>query len=434
MRTAYFSALVIVTLASGCRSKRAPEPAASARASSAPAEAAPPSRCRAVAPGPSLSLGEGGETPAGREPEDDEEERELPFATSLGSGLALTGWFAGAGLRARGGGSEAFVALVPASGAPGAVVSLERVHGDVDAPLLTAAGEALVAVVPDSDAGGGMLRVARVELATRMVTNGPQITGVDHDAGAALASADQGGALVVWGAGKPGASSLRIARLDLGEGAALGQPTDLSGTTGAEAPALVARPGGYFLAFIAERSPPDGGVRDAGDDTLVDLGPRVLMAVPLDAHGKPSGAARAVSTEQAHVVGFDAVALPDGALGLAWREDSTTPGVEGGALELARVGLDGASQRGRIDDEDLSVGLPTLLRDPAPGGRVWVAVRSASEASRVGLLLPNALGVESLTGDPLRRGAEVRAASESRLLVSRSRGRSIELELVECRP
>jgi hypothetical protein len=50
------------------------------------------------------------------------------------------------------------------------------------------------------------------------------------------------------------------------------------------------------------------------------------------------------------------------------------------------------------------------------------------------LLLPNALGVESLTGDRLLRGAEVLAAGEGKLLVSRSRGRSIELELVECRP
>jgi hypothetical protein len=381
-------------------------------------------------------VGEAGETPAGREPEEEEDERELPFATSLGSGLALPGWFAGTGLRTRAGGSEAFVALVPASGAPGALVSLERVHGDVDAPLVAGRGGELVALVPDSDAGGGMLRVARIELASKRVTNGAQITGVDHDAGAALAVSEQG-ALVVWGAGKPGASSLRAARLDLEKGAALAAPADLAGTSGAEAPALVARPGGYFLAFIAERPIADAGARpEAGvePEQLVDLGPRVLMAVPLDANGTPSAAARAVSGDAAHVVGFDAVALPDGALGVAWREDAATPGVEGGALELARVGVDGAAQRGRIDDEDLSAGLPTLLRDPSSGGRVWVAVRSASDASRVGLLAPNALGVESLTGDGLLRGAEVLAAGEGRLLVGRNRGRSIELDVLECKP
>jgi hypothetical protein len=436
MRTAYFSALVVLAFGSACRSKSAPAPAPSARASAAASAAVTPSaRCREISTGPSLTVGEGGET-AGREPEEEEDERELPFATSLGSGFALPGWFAGAGLRTRGGGSEAFIALVPASGAPGAVVSLERVHGDVDAPLVAGRGGELVALVPDSDAGGGMLRVARIELATKRVTNGAQITGVDHDAGAALGVSDQG-ALVVWGAGRPGASSLRVARLDLEKGAALSVAADLPGTGGAEAPALVTRAGGYFLAFIAERTVPDAGARSdagAGLEQLVDLGPRVLMAVPLDASGKPSGAARAVSGEAAHVVGFDAVALPDGALGLAWREDAATPGVEGGALELARVGLDGAPQRGRIDDEDLSAGLPTLLRDPNAGGRVWVAVRSASDASRVGLLAPNALGVESLTGDRLLRGAEVLAAGDGKLLVGRSRGRSIELDVLECRP
>jgi hypothetical protein len=438
MRMAFLSALALVAFGSGCRSKSAPPPAASAGPASAAASvAAPPSRCRELARGPSLSVGEvAAGVPAGRDAEEDEDQADtLPFATSVGSAVTLPGWFAGGGLRTKGGATEAFVALVPTDGAPGAVVSFSRVHGDVDAPLVAGRGAELVVAVPDSDAGGGMLRLARVDIGSKQASSGAQITGVDHDAGAALAAGDKS-ALIVWGAGRAGSSSLKAAAFDPAAPGKLGATNDLPGTAGAEAPALVQRPDGYFLAFIAERGVADAGApNDAGrGDQLVDLGPRVLMALPLDVQGKPSGAARAVSGDASHVVGFDAVALPDGALGLAWRDDDTTPGVEGGALELARVGLDGAAQKGRVEDEDISAGLPTLLRDPAAGGRVWIAVRSASEASRVGLLAPTGVAVESLTGDGLLRGAEVLAAGEGKLLVSRSRGRSVELDVLECKP
>ncbi|HEY3496257.1 MAG TPA: hypothetical protein VGK73_16270 [Polyangiaceae bacterium] len=440
MRIAYFPALLaLFALAPGCKSKRAskPEPQASASAA-APAPAAPPGRCREISGGPSLIVGDGGgEAPAGRETEEDDDDQAdtLPFATSVGSAVALPGWFAGGGLRTRAGATEAFVALVPADGAPGTLVALERVHGDVDAPLVGGRAAELVVAVPDSDAGGGMLRLSRVELVSKKATHGAQITGVDHDAGAALAVGERG-ALLVYGAGRAGSSALKASPFDPGHPEALGAAVDLAGTSGAEAPALVVRPGGYFLAFIAERPLADAGApRDAGDtEQLVALGPRVLMAVPLDAQGKPSGVTRAVSPETGHVVGFDAVALPDGALGVAWREDDAAPGVDAGALELARIGLDGSVQRGRIDDEDISAGLPTLLRDSGPSGRVWVAVRSASEASRVGLLAPSAVAVESLTGDGLLRGAEVLAVADGRLLVSRARRRNVELDVLECKP
>ena len=442
MRIGYFSAaLALFAFGPGCKSKSAPKPAPSASAnavvSASPSpEAPPPSRCREISHGPALSVGDAtAEAPAGREPDEDDDEADLPFATSVGSAISLPGWFAGAGLRTRSGAVEAFVALVPADGGPGSLISLERVHGDVDAPLVGGRAAELVVAVPDSDAGGGMLRLSRIELSSKKSTSGAQITGVDHDAGAALAVGEHG-ALLVYAAGRAGASTLKATVFDPGHPETLSTTSDLAGTGGAEAPALVPRPGGYFLAFIAERSVADAGARsDAGDvDQLVAIGPRVVMAVPLDAQGKPSAPARAISPESGHVVGFDAVALPDGALGLAWREDDTTPGVEGGALELARVALDGSAQRGRIDDEDISAGLPTLLRDPGPGGRVWVAVRSASEASRVGLFAPNAVGVESLTGDALLRGAEVLAATDGKLLVSRSRRRSVELDVIECKP
>jgi hypothetical protein len=160
----------------------------------------------------------------------------------------------------------------------------------------------------------------------------------------------------------------------------------------------------------------------------------VLTVLPLDADAKPMGSALAVSGKGSHVVGFDAAVTPDGVLALAFRDDDTTPGVEAGKLQLARVGFDGGIALGRIEDEDLSVGLPSLLRDPAAGGRIWAAVRSASEATRVGVLAPTGLGLESLTGDALLSGAEVLAAGAGKLLVGRGRGRALELDVLECSP
>ena len=160
----------------------------------------------------------------------------------------------------------------------------------------------------------------------------------------------------------------------------------------------------------------------------------MLFTLPLDAAGKAIGFPRAVSAEKAQVLGFEAAALLDGTLALAFREDESSPGGEHAPPDLARVTLDGSVDHAKIEDEDLSVGLPVLLADARPGGRVWVALESASGGTRVGLLKQEGLGLESLVGDRLLRGAEVLAAGSGALLVSRNRGRAVELDVVECKP
>jgi hypothetical protein len=349
--------------------------------------------------------------------------------------MALGELFAVSAHASRAGKTEAFIGLVPADGAPGRATSLGRVHGDVDPPLINGRDGVVFALVPDSDAGGGMLRLARVEAASGATVHGAQLTGVDHEVGAGLALGDKK-AIVVWAARKGSRPPLRLTSFDPAQPAQFGASWEVQGSEGAEAPDLVARPGGFFLIWVAEAPPADAGAArpDAGEleQPLVALGPRVLTVLPLDGDGKPVGSAHAVSGKDSHVVGFDAAVTADGVLALAFRDDDTTPGVEAGALQLARVGFDGGIALGRIEDEDLSVGLPSLLRDPTAAGRIWVAVRSASEAARVGVLAPTGLGVESLAGDALLRGADVLAAGGGKLLVSRGRGRALELDVLEC--
>ena len=446
-----FSA-VVAFAAFACKAKPKPppqNPAPSASVSAEPAASAAPeatAHCKSLSETASLRVGEAerSRAPAG-EDEDELDEAALPFATRVDAAVALDDAFAVGGLETRGGKTEAFVGWVPLGGGNGKRLGLGTVHGDVDPPLVAGRGNLLVAAVSDMDAAGGMLRVHRLDPATDKPSGDVSITGVEHDAGAALA-VDAQGAVLVFGAKRAQGVVLKLAYLD--PAALKGSPEtrELEHTLHAESPALFARSGGFWLAWISEqpaKPPVDAGVRpdaappsDESDGPLVSSGPRVLYALPLDIHGKPTGLGipRAVSAEKARVLGFEAAVMPDGRLALAYREDESSPGSEHAPPDLARIGLDGAIERAKIEDEDLSAGLPALLADPRPGGRVWLALESASGGTRVGLLKAEPLGLESLVGDRLLRGAEVLAASSGALLVSRNRGRAVELDVIECKP
>jgi hypothetical protein len=382
---------------------------------------------------------------------------DLPFATRVDSALALDDAFAVGGLSTEKKATEAFVGWVPLDGSPGRRVGLGTVHGDVDPPLVAGRGRSVVVAVSDMDAGGGMLRLHRLDEGADKASGDVSITGVEHDAGSALAAAEQG-ALLVWGAKRAQGVGLKVASLNQSGPLVAPAPRELDGTLGAESPALVARPGGFWLAWVSEQ-PSAGERRDAGarpatprsvtagradagadagpdgeEGPLIDAGARVLVVLPLDGAGKPTGSPRSVTAANAHVVGFEAALLPGGALALTWREDDASPGAESGPPVLARVALDGAIQRGTLEDEDLTAGLPALLAEPSASGRVWVALESASGGTRVGVVKESGLGLELLVGDPLLRGADVLAAGAGKLLVSRSRGRAVELAVLECKP
>jgi hypothetical protein len=428
-----FSAL----FTAGCRSKgNASGTVASARASasaSATVSPPPPGRCREL-PGAPLRVGSAAGRSARPPTEDDRDEDDatLPFAPHLGEAVALGGYFAVAGQRPGGGGTEDVLALVADDGRSGRVVSLGRVYGDVDPPVLAARGAEVLLAVPDSDAKGGTLKVAVLGVTTDTPRSLGEITGVEHDAGAAVAFGPTG-ALVVWGVGQGSKRALRAALLPVDRKTATVAAFDLEGTVGAESPVLGVRPDGFWLSWVAERDPPDAG--PAGEDqALVVQGSRVLTAMPLDRSGKPTVRPRAVSGEAAHVVGFDAAGQSDGMLDLAWREDDTSPGADRGDLQTARVALDGSLKTGRVDDDDLGGGVPALLLDAAGGGRTWLALRSTRDTARLGVLAPAGIAVEGLADDPGLGTGDVLAAAAGRLLVGRYRGGALELVVVSCRP
>ncbi len=446
--TASCSALLAWALAVGvagtaCRSKKpsAAQPSASAlpSASASAAPAAP--RCQSFTKGVRLVIGNAS-GPAKAPDEDDDPE--LPFATAIGSAVALDSGFAVSGVTARDGGTEAFVALVP-NGAHGRIVYLGSVHGDPDPPVVAADGDRVLVGVENSDASGRVIEIFRLAATADKAERGPELTLVS-DVGFGLAAAGASG-VVVWSSGKGSKATLRSASLGSAPAFALGAPADIAGTSDAESPVLRARPGGFWLAWISEPPGADAGARDAdasAEETRpLDALPRVLSVAMLNADGTPSGGTRAVSSPTSRVVAFDAATLADGALALAWREDDAVPGVETGGSELARVAPDGAIQRGRAADETLSAGAPALVREPDLAGRAWLLVPGEDDRLRMALLAPGAVSTSPFSSDESLRGAEILAAQAGKpcgkescasFLVARPRQRAVELAVVECRP
>jgi hypothetical protein len=439
-------ALVALVLAgasasAACRSKKPSGAAASASVSASSAAEVAAGRCRALKPGAALVIG----SPSVRaKAPDEEEDPELPFATALGTAAALSNVFAVSGVSARDGGTEAFVAFVPSDGKPGRTVSLGPVHGDPEPPLIAADGDRVLVAVESSDAAGRTVELYRLAPTGDKPERGPEIIGVG-DEGIGLGVGEKSG-VVVWSSGKGDKAMLRSAPVNRATPGVLGTVTEIAGTGDAESPVVRPRPGGYWLAWIAQRRIPDGGVRDAGspeETSPLDAVPRVLTVALLDADGRPSGAARAVSGDASHVVVFDATTLSDGALALAWREDDAAPGVETGGPELARVAPDGAVTRGRATDEALGAGAPALVRELVPEGRTWLLVPGEDDRLRMALLAPDAVSTSALVGEDALRGGEILAASAGKrcgsancalFLLARSRSRAVELSVAECRP
>lgn len=440
-RSSLFRALFVPVLAlafGGCRSKPAPPaaPAASASAAVDAAPAAPQARCRAVGSDPSVVIGK----PEPRASDSDDDDLVLPFASTVGEASAFEGGFAMGAVKSERGASEAELVWIPRDGKKGQVVSLGRVFGDPEPPLVSAHKDMAVIAIPDGDASGIMLRLASAVPFGGDVKRGAEISNVDPATGFALALGERG-ALLVSGIRGRSAVALEATRVDPKHPEKVEQGHEIAGTEGAEAPILVARAGGFYLAFAAEvpdkagdaRKPlPDASADAAAPDPdLIVAGPRALRVAALDADGRVVGGVRTLSAAGESVGGFDAGVLPDGTLLVAYRRAESGTGLEQGGVSLLRVGLDGSAHSGRVEESEPGFGVPRLLLD-ARAKRSWLAVRGAGDSAMLGIFATQALVVEGLAADPGLRGVELFALENGRFLVGHARGRAMELSLVEC--
>jgi hypothetical protein len=412
-----------------------PEPSADAP-KAPPAE---PARCREVRAGSLFSVGDAGkrELPTGVDDAEDEDPIAMPFAAELGSAVGFGGGFAVGVLQAQQRGQRVSAAVLGADGS-GRLIEIGTVHGDVEPPVLTVLGERLVVLHGDSDAGGAVLRTALVGPGADKAVPGPELVGVERDAGAGLLAV--GGEIVVaFSRAQKGKPRLSTARFR--PGASEFSAPEMVAAQAAESPHLAARPGGAWLAWIEQHPLPEAvkkrAAADAGDEEPggLETGPRSLRIVGLDAQGKPSGAPLALTKNDSHVLAFELAPWPDGGAVVAWRDDPTAPGVEGGSLHLAHVKPDGTTELGALDDAELGAGVPSLLVDPAPrapGTLVWLAAGGGNETTRFGLLTGSGTNLTPLAADKLLGTAELIGVHGGVLLAARPRGTARELYALEC--
>jgi hypothetical protein len=354
------------------------------------------------------------------------------------------------------------VALVKQDGSSGRIVDLGVTHGNVDPPRLASHGERLFVVVPDSDAGGTRLRLASV---SQGGTRGHVVWGAelleprdDSQVFDLAVSASRG--VLVWDEwdNKLSHSVVRRATFELSDVSQASAARTVSAAgNDVEAPRLVPRPQGFWLAWISHSTHADAGAprrrsaapgdgsqpqRSAGQASeaggpVVDLGPRWLEIVPLDAAAVPLSPPQVVTKNpDSHVLVYELAAAPDGGAWLAWRDDRTTPGVEAGQAHLALVRADGTIEGRVVEDDQLGVGAALLLvdRTPPPQGQAtWLALSGLSDTTRLAALDARGHLIDRVAAEPAMRDAEPLALGSGRMLMVRPRRQAAELFVVTCR-
>lgn len=180
----------------------------------------------------------------------------------------------------------------------------------------------------------------------------------------------------------------------------------------AEAPRLVARPGGYWLAWLARRAE---AAEDAGASGNPE-GPgerrayRWVELVALDAKGEPTSAVRRVSPEKGRVASFDLVrsgAPGDAQLVILVQDEAAH--AEGAGERIVRYGIEGE----KIEATDLlDGGVGHALADllPQAGANRWLAFMDTQERAHLVALGPSLRVAGPNTIEPALDGARVLGA------------------------
>jgi hypothetical protein len=125
---------------------------------------------------------------------------------------------------------------------------------------------------------------------------------------------------------------------------------------------------------------------------------------------------------------FELAAAADGGAYVAFRGDDSTPGADGGALELVHVKPDGTFEKLELNGNGSGTGTPSLLVDSTDATRLVLAAPGENGATWFGRITEHS----TLSGDSVVRGADLIAARDGKLLLSRSRGTAAEFSLVQC--
>ncbi|NUO52423.1 MAG: hypothetical protein HOV80_26545, partial [Polyangiaceae bacterium] len=337
-------------------------------------------------------------------------------------------------------------------GSTGTPIRLSRSRGDLDPPVVAAAGTGFVVALIEPNAGGRAVRVARVD--GDKVAWGAELRE-SNDESLALdiaVTGDRG--LVAWDAIEDERSYVAVSGFKAANvGDATGARRLTPKTTDAEAPRIVSRPGGFYVVYLvrgqesareaarpSEAAPgvdkpkkkkePKGDKRAPGEVDETRGGEAVTSAwlevVLVDASGAPSGDPLRVTPDDGHVISFDAAPAADGGLVLAYRDEDSPTGAGGGMVKMIRIAAGGGISGSHQSDEGTpSDGAPTLL----PG---WVAIPTLRGADLLARLGNDGLPSEPLLADPSLGRGEPIAARGDQLLVAEPEGKAMRLRVLSC--
>ena len=414
-----------------------------------PFESRFPFRCNVVNSGARFSVGSTG----GSEDEDDSG-LDIPFGINVGQAVGYAGGFAVSAIDGRGGKSSAVLALLGSDAQNGRKVELGRVYGDADPPRIAGDARALVVVLADMDAAGRTLRLMRVEEPATLakITRGAEVSVSQNASTVFSVAVNANHGILAWDEAEKSTRKGQIALAPfLVQSLVLpAKPLIVSSRdSDAESPQVVARTGGFWAAWVqsvsaAVNGPPfrrtkvpsnkSGGHEEEPTPPAVELGARDLYVSALDIEGHAIGRPLRVTEGMAHVVAYDLAALDDNIALLAWRDDDTSPGVESQVVHLGRVGLDGHTEKFRVEDESIGVGAPQLLVDPEVEAkdRVWLAVGNTGEKVSLARLLPTGQPGSTIVSDADLGIANPLVRAGGTMLVARQRGQSVDLEPLRC--
>jgi hypothetical protein len=378
---------------------------------------------------------------------------DLPFSVEVGVGAALAGDFYVTALRSESHGSSVLLARLGKQGEESELIELARVRDDAAPARVAGRDSELVVALLESAGGGRKLKLGSVQrpaLPTSVRWGAELAQGNDESSAFDLALGEAS-VVVTWddwdASGKQG--DIRTAAWSRGS---LGVPprTGIASAPGhdAEAPRVVARPGGYWLAWLVnapqaggaklgERATPAAGGQhepdeSAGQDPLVSS-QRWIELVPLDAAGAKSGEVLRVTPPGRRVLGFDLATGPDGSAWLAWREDAPSVLAPGGRVVLG-VAHDGATSEHVIEEEDVGAGVPTWLAQDVREGTSarWLAFAGRGDAARILVIeRPEAPPAALPLGKGLREASAL-AVQGNELLFAAPSARSVVLSVATC--
>lgn len=444
-------ALVVWRAVTGSDPPAPPKPTPAASTTAEPAPAAPQgARCEEISgdpfiigdapPSPKAAASAASDAGPIADPAEEIDDPTAPFAVEVGRGAVFDGGFAVGARRDEKGGAVAMVATLGLDGKGGQLVRLGRLRGDLDPPVVAGAGGAVIAVMVEPNAGnpnlggGRALKVAKVE--GTQVTWGPELPEGRDESQALDVAASAQRAIVAWDdlvGTTEKRSVIMLATIDLATMKVISPARAISAKDeDAERPRLVARPGGYWLAYAVRGNadPKKKKAKRADEEDDRELGEAIttswISLMPLDETGAPTAAGRAVTPKSGHMLSYDLELGEEGAAIVAWRDDDTPTGSSGGRLLMTLARLGGGGEPRELAEETGGAGVPDLL----PG---WLSLASVNGPTRIAALSPRGELIDELTPEKSLGAGVPIASMRDAILWARPMGKPMRLSVVRCK-